>query len=168
MTINTINKKIFELLDENSKPAARMEYTNNSFDDAIIDGTEKYLLNGIATGIWISHLADDTTTIRLRSKIRVETGGIISIRLLHRKKKYLFKKSAGWRLRFSLVNKEGEDLLTLIPLVNWQKASHDFILQLNEEYENECDSFLILQAVHCANCSLSMMTGGEVPALVSI
>jgi hypothetical protein len=52
--------------------------------------------------------------------------------------------------------------------VNWQKESHDFILQLNDEFEAECDPFLILQAVHCANCSLSMMTGGKVPALIGI
>jgi hypothetical protein len=98
----------------------------------------------------------------------VETGGIISLRLPVKKRKYFFKKSSGWRLRFSLTNKDSEDLLTILPHVNWQKESHDFILQVNEEFESECDSFLILQAVHCANCSLSMMTGGEVPALVSV
>lgn len=167
MTIITINKKDFELLDENKIVAARLLYTSSAFDDAIIETNEKFLLNCIATGTWVTH-PDKDNSIKMKSKIRVETGGIISVSLPGKKRKYLFKKSNGWRLRFSLSNKGGEDLLTLIPLVNWQKESHDFILQLNEEFENECDSFLILQAVHCANCSLSMMTGGRVPALVSV
>ena len=167
MTINTINKKNFELLGENKIAVARLIYTSSALDDAIIETTEKYLLNGIATGIWVTHLADDNS-VKTKSKIRVETAGVISVSLPGKKKKYFFKKPTGWRLRFSLANKDGEDLLTIIPHVNWQKESHDYILQLNEEYEKECDSFLILHAVHCTNCSLSMMTGGQVPPLVSV
>lgn len=167
MTINTINKKTFELLDESAVQAARILYTNSAFDDATIETGEEYFLNCIATGVWITHLSIDKS-VKVKSKIRVEAGGIISVGLPGKKRKYFFKKSTGWRLRFSLTNKDGEDLLTIIPNVNWQKESHDYILQLNEEFEKECDSFLILQAVHCANCSLSMMTGGKVPALISI
>jgi S-adenosylmethionine:tRNA-ribosyltransferase-isomerase (queuine synthetase) len=167
MTINTANKKIFELLNENKVVTARLIYANNAFDDAIIETEEEYLLNGIATGVWITHFSKEQS-LKIKSKIRVETGGVISIEVPEKKKKYIFKKSTGWKLRFSLAYKDGEDLLTIITNVNWHKESHDYILQLNEEFETECDSFLILQAVHCANCSLSMMTGGEVPALVSI
>jgi hypothetical protein len=167
MTINTINKKTFALLDENKIAIAQLIYTSSAFDDAIIETAEKYLLNGIAIGIWITHLGNDNS-VKTKSKIRVETGGIISVSLPGKKKKYFFKKSGGWKLRFYLTNKDGEDLLTIIPHVNWQKESHDYILQLNEEFESECDSFLILQALHCANCSLSMMTGGKVPALISV
>jgi hypothetical protein len=167
MTINTINKKTFGLLDENTKVVARLLYTSSAFDDAIIETEEKFLLNGIATGIWVTRTGSGSS-VKTKSKMRVETGGIISVSLPGKKKKYAFKKSTGWKLRFSLANKDGEDLLTIIPHVNWQKESHDYILQLNEEYEKECDSFLILHAVHCANCSLSMMTGGQVPPLVSV
>ena len=167
MTINTITKKNFALLDENKIAIAQLIYTSSAFDDAIIETAEKYLLNSIAIGIWVTHLGNDNS-VKTKSKIRVETGGIISVSLPGKKKKYLFKKSGGWKLRFYLTNKDGEDLLTIIPHVNWQKESHDYILQLNEEFESECDSFLILQALHCANCSLSMMTGGKVPALISV
>lgn len=167
MTIYTVNKKSFELLDESKTIVARLLYTNNAFDDAVIEAGGSYLLNGIATGTWITHLFNDSSG-KVKSKMKVETGGIISVRVSGKRPKYLFKKSTGWKLRFFLTDKDGEDLLTLIPAVNWKKESHDYILQLNEEYEKECDSFLILQAVHCANCSLSMMTGGKVPALVSI
>ncbi len=92
----------------------------------------------------------------------------MSITKFYRRKKYYFRKSQNLKLRFSLFNKENEELLTIIPSLNWHKKSHDFILQINEEFEKECDPLLILQALHCANCSLSMMTGGKVPALVSI
>lgn len=167
MTINTVTKKEFELLDENGKVAARLVYANSSFSDGAIETEDHFLLNGIAAGIWIIHLESEIPA-KIRSKIKVDTGGVMSLRLPGKKKKYFFKKTSGWKLRFSLSNKDGEDLLSIIPKVNWPKESHDFILQLNEEFEKECDSFLILQAVHCANCCLSMMTGGKVPALVSI
>lgn len=167
MTIHTVNKKNFELLTERNIIAAKLIYTNNAFDNALIEIEENYLLTGMTTGIWTTYVSAEKNG-KMKSRIRVEMGGVMSIGLLSKRKKYFFKKSTGWKLRFSLINKEGEDLLTLIPAVNWQKESHDFILQLNEEFEKECDSFLILQAVHCANCSLSMMTGGQVPPLVSV
>lgn len=167
MTVSTIDKNKFLLLNDSQKVEACLLYNNSSFDDAVLEAGEKYLLNGIATGTWVTYPGKDNS-VKLSAKIKVETGGVISIGLPGKKRKYFFKKSAGWKLRFYLTNKEGEDLLTLIPNINWEKESHDFNLQLNEEYEKECDSFLILHAVHCANCSLSMMTGGKVPALVSL
>lgn len=167
MRISTINNKHFELLDESGVSAGSLVYTNNAFENAVIEAGSSYLLNAVATGTWVTIIPGDTAA-KQRSRIRVETGGVISVWLPGKRRKYFFKKSAGWKLRFSLLNREQEELLTLVPNVNWQKGSHDYNLQLNEEFETECDSFLILQAVHCANVSLSMMTGGEVPALVSL
>ncbi len=167
MTINTSNKKKFELINEKKACVARLVYATNAYDNALLETEEKYELKGITTGTWVIQQVD-TGSKKFAAEIKVGTGGIITVHRLNKKKKYFFKKSAGWKLRFSLSNKDGEDLLSIIPKVNWPKESHDFILQLNEEFEKECDSFLILQAVHCANCCLSMMTGGKVPALVSI
>ncbi|MBL0358645.1 MAG: hypothetical protein IPP72_18065 [Chitinophagaceae bacterium] len=167
MTINTINNRNFELLSGHNITVARLTYTSNAFDKAEMETQEAYLLNGIATGTWVTFLSNDAGRNN-SSKIRVETGGLMSVRFFSKKRKYWFKKSTGWKLRFSLSDKDGEELLTIIPSVNWQKESHDYILQLNDEFEKECDALLILHAVHCANCSLSMMTGGNVPALISI
>ncbi len=167
MIIVTVSKQYFELVDENLVMKASLQYKGETCNDAVIATEESILLNSIATGLWITHAATESNS-KIKSKMRIETGGVISLRLLQKKKKYLFKKSTGWKLRFSLMNKDGEDILSLLPSVNWQKQAHNYILQLNEEFEKECDSFLILQAVHCANVSLSMMTGGPVPALVSI
>lgn len=167
MQINTIDKKAFEIIDDSDKIAGSLVYTSSAFEKAIIETDIRYLLHKTMTGIWITK-PDPDKNEKIKCRTKVETGGVMSVRLNGKGKKYFFKKSAGWKLRFSLANGEGEDLLTLLPTVNWQKETHDYILQLNEEFENECDSFLILQAVHCANCSLSMMTGGKVPALISI
>jgi hypothetical protein len=167
MTIHTVNKNTFQLIGDSNTMVASITYTNSAFARASLQTGESFLLSSIATGVWTTMLEKDRAK-KTRTRMKVETGGIISVNLIFKRKKYLFKKSAGWKLRFSLVNKDGEELLTIIPSVNWEKESHDFVLQLNDDFENECDSFLILHAVHCANCSLSMMTGGAVPALVSI
>ncbi len=167
MQLVTVNKQVFELTGDEEQVQGRLAYTSPAFDDAVVETNETLLLNSIATGLWIIHGVKSGKS-KLRSRIRVETGSVISVKLISRKSKYLFKRSMGWRLRFSLSNAGGDDILTLIPLVNWSKESHDYVLQVNDEYETECDSFLILQAVHCANVSMSMMTGGPVPALVNL
>jgi hypothetical protein len=167
MILETIDKQTFRLNGDDNVVRASIMYTTTAFNDAELDATEKYILSGIGTGSWIIHSLSGRSA-KVNSKIKVEIGGIMSITMQFPRRKYIMKKSAGWKLRFSLGTKEGEDFLTLIPTVNWEKESYDYVIQLNEEFEAECDSFLILQAVHCANCSLSMMTGGRVPALVSI
>ncbi|MBL7749293.1 MAG: hypothetical protein JNM19_17775 [Chitinophagaceae bacterium] len=163
MLIQTIHKTLFVLEASPDNISARLTYQQNDFRKGEIETGQSYALNPGGTGIWLTSRAGKTI-----ARIKVEPGAQISIKVECRKKKYFFKKSTGWKLRFSLQNKEGEELLTLLPAVNWIKESHDYILQLNEEFEDECDSFLILQALHCANLSMSMMTGGKVPALISI
>lgn len=167
MQINTISNTQFELKEEESVKKAATQYEDSSFNRGEITAGEMYSLKLVATGTWaVSLLLNDDE--KLVSTIKTETGGSMSITKFYRRKKYYFKKSQNLKLRFSLFNKDGEELLTLVPSVNWQKQSHDFVLQINEELEKECDHLLILQALHCSLCCLSMMTGGGVPALVSI
>lgn len=167
MQINTISISEFELKDESAGRKAITRYENSSFNNGIIIVGENYRLSLISTGTWAISLLLDSEE-KLISTIKTEIGGSMSITKFYRRKKYYFKKSQNLKLRFSLFNNDHEELLTIVPSVNWQKQTHDFVLQLNEELEKECDHLLILQALHCSLCCLSMMTGGGVPALVSI
>jgi hypothetical protein len=167
MKINCISNIEFELQNEESGKTSRIVYEDAGLKQAFIQAGESYNLKLVATGTWaVSLVLNDEE--KLVSTFKTETGGAMSITKFYRRKKYYFKKSQNLKLRFTLFNKDNDELLTLVPTVNWKKESHDFVLQLNEEFEKECDAFLILQAVHCANCSLSMMEGGRVPALISI
>jgi hypothetical protein len=167
MTINTANNRRFELTTKEGIIIGILEYLNNSFSKGEIVLIDKYNIQLMSIGVWDTYFESNEPYKKI-SIIKVEAGGTMSIRKDYMHKKYTFKKSANWKLRFSLFNGNGDELLTLIPTVNWKKESHDYKLQLNEEFEFECDAFLILQALHCANCSLSMMHGGSVPALISI
>lgn len=144
-----------------------IEYKNTNYSEGEILLADKFNLQQIATGIWVT-VFNGGGAEKIMTNIKVEPGGTMSIRKFYKRRKYSFKKSTNWKLRFSLFNVDGDELLTMVPTVNWKKESHDFNLQLNEDFEKECDSFLILQALHCANCSLSMMQGGSVPALISV
>lgn len=167
MHINTVSNIEFELEEPETSNKAAIQYESNGFTKGEIKGRENYSLKLVSTGTWaVSLLLTDEE--KLVSTIKTETGGSMSITKFYRRKKYFFKKSQNLKLRFSLFNKDYEELLTIVPSVNWQKKSHDFVLQINEDFEKECDELLILQTLHCALCCLSMMTGGEVPALVSI
>lgn len=163
MTIETISKQNFILKNEDHKNIGNLFYEDNSFNKGIIESDTEFKLRLLTTGIWLTEL--DTKKIM---ETKVEIGGIISINFFLRKRKYIFRKSTNWKIRFSLSTNSGDEILSLIPSLNWQKESHNFILQLNEEFEQEYNSLLILQALHCANCSLSMMQGGAVPALISL
>jgi hypothetical protein len=167
MQINTISNIQFELEGTESEKKESIEYEDSRFNKGEIKTRENYSLKMISTGTWaVSMLVLDEE--KLVSTVKTETGGSMSITKFYRRKKYYFRKSQNLKLRFSLFTKDNEELLTIVPSVNWQKQSHDFILQINEDFEKECDGLLILQALHCALCCLSMMTGGEVPALISI
>lgn len=166
MTIYTVNKKKFELKNVEETVIGSIEYQSSNFSEAVVLLADTFNLQLIATGVWVT-IFNDVAAEKVMTNIKVEAGGTMSIRKFYKRKKYTFKKSANWKLRFSLFNADGDELLTIVPTVNWKKESHDFNLQLNEDFENECDAFLILQALHCANCSLSMMQGGSVPALIS-
>lgn len=166
MQIHTHSLLCFQYKEE-SGTTGTLTYHDDSLKTGTINAGKIYKLSLIATGTWSTALPINKEE-KMVTTIKTETGGHMSITKYYRRKKYILKKSLGLKLRFTLLNTQNEELLTLLPAMNWQKASHDYILQLNEEFERECDSFLILQAVHCANCCLSMMTGGKVPALVSI
>lgn len=167
MQINTTSNIQFELEEKETGKKESIRYEDNSFNKGEIKARENYSLKLVSTGTWaVSMLVHDEE--KLVSTVKTETGGSMSITKFYRRKKYYFKKSQNLKLRFSLFNKDNEELLTIVPSVNWQKQSHDFVLQINEDFEKECDGLLILQALHCALCCLSMLTGGEVPALISI
>lgn len=166
MQISTINQLLYKYIADDGTAASLM-YDAPSFSNGQIKTGVNFAIQLTGTGKW-QVTAQMNGRIKKISIIKNETGGQLTITRYYRRQKYFFKKSQNHRLRFSLADGHGEELLTIIPSVNWEKRAYNFVLQLNEEYEKECDSFLILQAVHCANVSLSMMTGGPVPALVNI
>ena len=163
MKIQTLSKTKFVLHTGENQPAATLGYTDSGFLGAELITCDNFLIRQTGTGSW--HTMLQTKKV---ASTTIEPGARFLIQLVNRRKKYRFTRSSNWRLRFSLYHQNGEEILALLPRVNWQKESHDFILQMNEEYERECDSFLILQALHCANLCLSMMNGGKVPALINI
>lgn len=167
MHIHTISHIEFELEDAATGEKATLKYENNTFSKGEINAGATYSLQRVATGIWAVYMLLNDEE-KLVSTIKAEAGGGMSLTKFYRRKKYYLRKSQNFRLRLSLLNKGNEELLTIIPTVNWQKQSHDFVLQINDDFEKECDKLLILQALHCANCSLSMMTGGQVPPLAGL
>ena len=138
MQINTISNTQFELEESETGKKTSIQYENCSFDKGEIKTEETFSLKLIATGTWtISLLLKEQE--KLVSTIKTETGGSMGITKFYRRKKYYFRKSQNLKLRFSLFNKDNEELLTIVPTVNWHKQSHDFVLQINEDFEKDCD-----------------------------
>ncbi len=65
-----------------------------------------------------------------------------------------------------MLNADGEEVLAFLPTANWKTHAYNYGLQLNDEFKKETDSFHILQALHCAVCSMAMMNGFIPPIVV--
>lgn len=155
------------LLDNQEQTAGELTYKDSSMREARLQVIDVYRIRYSGTGKWESFRCTGEKE-SLVSRIKVNRGAVMELNFPFRRKVYRFKRSGAWRLRFVLLNKQGEEILGLLPTINWKKMIHDFTLQINEDFREECSSLLILHAVHCANCWMSMMNGGPVPALVSV
>lgn len=163
MQIKTNDSHSFSLINDKGNTLGTIRYLDDELKEASIHTEESYRIINNKPGIWTFLNAH---TNEISGRIKVATGGRITVE--SNRQRLQFRKSVNWNLRFILLNKDGEELLALKPAINWKFKAHDFILQLNEELSGECTSFLILQAVHCARCSLGMMYDKTVPPIVSI
>jgi hypothetical protein len=166
MHIVSAGNNSFSLVTANEIITGVLQYENNLFQKGAINTGEKLQLENTATGIWKSFLATGNTK-QQAAELKVSTGSTISIKLNGHKSKYRFKRTGGWKARFILLNKDGEEIMALLPRINWQKKTYEFVLQLNDEFEQECTPVLILHTLHCACCSLNMLNGA-VPVLINV
>jgi hypothetical protein len=163
MKIITKSKTRFDVYTNNNEVAGTTNYKNSSLKEGIITiGGKDYLLKNISAGMWETR---KTEKKELLATVKIATLGSILLELPNKLKKYKFKKTTSWKFRFLLLNPDGEEVLALLPSVNWDLQTHNFMLQLNEEFAEECDALLILQALHCSLCSMSMMNGSMIAAI---
>lgn len=163
MQIVTNDSLSFSLENYKGDTLGTIRYLDDELKEATLRTEEAFQIINNKPGIWTFFHQDSK---EISGRMKVSTGGKIIVE--SNRLRFWFYKTMNWNLRFVLFNKEGEELLALKPVINWEFKSHDFILQVNEELTTECSSFLILQALHCARCSLGMMYDKTVPPIVSI
>ena len=167
MQLVSVSHNHIRLLDIQHQVAGELIYKDVTMKEATLQVQDIYALRYTGTGKWECFRLEEKKE-KLHSRMKVNRGAVMELSFPLRRKTYRFKRSGAWRLRFVLLNKQGEEIMGILPGINWKKMIHDFTLQINEEFREECSSLLILHAVHCANCWMSMMNGGPVPALVSV
>jgi hypothetical protein len=163
MNIVTTGKNAFQLLREDGIFAGSLVYSTDDFSTALMSTGSEYIIESDGSGRWITKNKKTgfqyaQQVVELDGKIKIETG----------KKQFMFIKPVSWKPRFFLINSLGEELAGFIPSVNWKLESYNFSLQLNEEFSKETDAFIILQALHCAVCSMAMLNGIVLPAIGKI
>lgn len=163
MQILTNDSLSFSLVNDLGNILGSIRYLDDELKEATLHTEHLYQITNNKPGVW-TFIHQDSKEISGRMK--VSTGGKIIVE--SKRLRFWFFKTMNWNLRFVLLNKEGEELMALKPAINWKFKTHDFILQLNEELTTECSSFLILQALHCARCSLGMMYDKTVPPIVCV
>jgi hypothetical protein len=158
----------FVIANEKGETVGHLVYKDNLLKTArLLWGDDVYAIMQTGIGSWTSYQLPINKR-RKTGELKVMAGGLVNLNMPFFGTKYKFKRTGGWKIRFVLLNKEGDEVLALVPSIDWHKKTHNFLLQINEEYIDECSVLLILHTVHCANCCLSMMNGGPVPALIKI
>lgn len=76
--------------------------------------------------------------------------------------RYVFKRMSFWRTRFMLLNEAEDEIVALLPTVNWGKSSYEFSIQINDEFQELLTPLLSVICLHCAIQSLKMMNGEEI------
>jgi hypothetical protein len=161
MKIITTGRTAYALENEDGSSAGSLTYLDDSLNEAMLSCDKEYFITKQSTGAWITK---DISTELEAALCKVKIGGTIT--LVINNKEYIFRKPFNWKLRLAMLNAEKEELLAFLPVANWKIHSYNYGLQLNDEFSKETDSFLILQALHCAVCSMAMMNGFIPPIVV--
>ena len=154
MIIISLSRIAYKLFNDDGSTAGSLVYMDDTLNEAMLSCDKEYIITKQLTGIWITK----SVTTNIHSALcKVQIGGTMT--LIINNKKYTFRKPFNWKLRLSMLNAEKEEILAFLPVANWKIHTYNYGLQLNDEFIKETDSFLILQALHCAVCSLAMMNG---------
>jgi hypothetical protein len=154
MQIISTSRTTYILQHDNGSSAGSLTYSDDSLSEAMLSCDKEYLITKQSTGTWVTK---DVTTDILAALCKVKIGGIMT--LIINNKQYIFRKPFSLKLRLIMLNTEKEEMLAFLPAANWKIHSYNYGLQLNDEFIKETDSFVILQALHCAVCSMAMMNG---------
>lgn len=162
MKIISTSRTVYQLQNVDGSTAGSLTYLDDSLSEAMLSCDKEYFITKQATGLWITK---NITTDMQTALCKVKIGGIMT--LIINNKQYVFKKPFSWKLRLKMLNTEKEEVLAFLPTANCKIHAYNYGLQLNDEYVKETDSFIILQALHCAVCSMAMMNGFMITSVVS-
>lgn len=160
MKIISITRTAYKLYTDDGSYAGSLTYLDDSLSEAMLSCDKEYFITKQSTATWITKEITNEMQLAL---CKVKIGGTMT--LVINNKQYIFRKPFSWKLRLIMLNAEKEELLAFLPTANWKIHSYNYTLQLNDELVKESDSFLILQALHCAVCSMAMMNG-FIPSIV--
>jgi hypothetical protein len=154
MKIISISRTVYQLQNNDGSFVGSLTYLDDSFNEAMLSCDKEYFITKQGAGIWITK---DVSTDKQVALCKVKIGGTMA--LIINNHQYIFKKPFSWKLRLKMLNAENEEVLAFLPTANWKIHSYNYGLQLNDEFVKETDSFIILQSLHCAVCSMAMMSG---------
>jgi hypothetical protein len=161
MKIISTSRTANTLEQDDGRFTGSLLYKNEPLNEAKLSCEKEYTIYKQSPGSWVTSGVKDNI---LSAVCKVRVDGTITLILGN--KQYTFKKPFSWKLRFTLLNAEKEEMLALLPSANWKIHSYNFAPQLNDEFANETSSFVILQALHCAVCSMAMMNDTIISAVI--
>jgi hypothetical protein len=161
MQIISTSRTAYQLQNDDGSAAGSLTYTDDSLSEAMLSCGNEYIITKQLHATWVTKETGSDVHLAI---CNVKIGGTMA--LIINNKEYVFKKPFSWKPRLVMLDAEKEELLAFLPSANWEIHAYNYGLQLNDEFIKETDSFVILQALHCAVCSMAMMNGFIPPIVV--
>ncbi len=143
-----------------------MIYANEKLENCKLIVDNVYCIKKTAQGVWSFYEMVGKKEKNI-GEIKLAIGGVISILFLQPRKKFTVRRIGTFNSRFTLSNNKEEEIMSLIPNINWMKKEYEIVVQPNMDCIKHSTPFHILLATHCTISYLNMLNGTQ-PALINI
>jgi hypothetical protein len=161
MTINYINKA-FQLSDAEGRILGNLTYEKWGSKKASATTQYAEFFDFKPVGFWQQHIAverdgKEIATLKMNWKGSI----IIDIKGNDVEQDYLVKSVGLWQTHFTLQDRFSNDIIALMPHLNWKSGNYTYTVEVNPDFQNQVDETLILITTYCANYAM-LMTHGSV------
>ncbi|UOQ52536.1 hypothetical protein [Hymenobacter cellulosivorans] len=155
--IKSTDKRTFTLL-AGAAVLGELKYTEWFSFKAILALTDGTSFRIEPRGFWGTtiEVKDEAQTVHLSFKMNWD-GNIVLKSRLGGTNRAVVLKNRGLQGGYVLLDKEGQELLTIQPDFKWNKANHDYAVVSSEQFDTyAAKEALVLTAIHCANYYMTM------------
>lgn len=119
MMVETNNLLYYRIKDINGTEAS-IKYADTRFTEAEIVSELNYKISQTSPGLWevvkLARAGEKKVSI-----IQTKPAGSMVITILRHHKKYYIRRSQNHKLRFYLLTGSDDELLSIVPVIDWQK-----------------------------------------------
>jgi hypothetical protein len=151
MKVNYINKE-FQLSDLDGRFLGKLTYEKWASYTASATTQYAEFFDFKSKGFWHQSIVVERGGTEIASlKMNWKGNIIIDIKGNDIEQDYMLKSVGIWKTHFTLQDRFSNDVIALKPDYKWNSGHHEYVIEVNPDFQNQVDETLVLMAVYCAN-----------------